>query len=74
MAVKAGSTEKKWNHAWAFNIYNAYARKNAYTYLFRSSKTNPRAPTPFQEAIKGTRVPVSDMVPLPPCIVEPFCS
>ena len=53
----AGSTEKKWHHAWAFNIYNVYARKNAYTYLFRSSKTNPGSTEVVSYSLFGTAIP-----------------
>jgi hypothetical protein len=32
---------KRFKSEWAFSVYNAYARENAYTITFRDSETNP---------------------------------
>jgi hypothetical protein len=32
---------RRFKSEWAFSLYNAYARENAYTITFRDSETNP---------------------------------
>ena len=45
------------NDYWMFTIYNVYARKNAYSYFYRESKTNPGQGEIVQYSIFGTIIP-----------------
>ncbi len=40
-AVFQAKKTKRFESEWAFSIYNAYSRKNAYTIMFRDSETRP---------------------------------
>lgn len=49
--------ERKYNASWTFSIYNVYARKNAYSYLFRQSVADPQQTEIIRYSILGTIIP-----------------
>ncbi len=53
---KNGNVRKNQDH-WVFTIYNVYSRKNAYSYFFRESETNPGIGEIVQLSIFGTVIP-----------------
>ncbi len=42
---------------WTFNIYNVYARRNAYSYFFRQSESDPNQTEVIKYSIFGTIIP-----------------
>lgn len=48
---------KRWKGAWTATIYNVYARKNAYTYLFRPSENDPLTTEVVKYSIFGSAIP-----------------
>jgi len=52
--VKEG---KKWISSWTFSVYNIYGRRNAYSYLFRQSQSNPLQTEIIRYSILGTVIP-----------------
>lgn len=53
---KDGSPRRNSDY-WIISIYNAYARKNAYSYFFRESETNPGIGEIVKYSIFGTAIP-----------------
>lgn len=53
---KNGATRKNRDY-WIVTIYNVYARKNAYSYFFRESETNPGIGEIVQYSVFGTIIP-----------------
>ncbi len=53
---KDGSRRKNRDY-WTLTIYNVYARKNAYSYFFRESETNPAVAEVVKYSIFGTIIP-----------------
>ncbi|PSR53345.1 hypothetical protein AHMF7605_07290 [Adhaeribacter arboris] len=47
--------KKKWAGSWNFSVYNAYARKNAYSVFFKKIYGAP--PQPYRLAVVGTLIP-----------------
>ncbi len=45
------------NSYWTFTLYNVYARRNAYSYFFRQSETNPELTEVIRYSIFGTIIP-----------------
>ncbi len=44
---------KRFESEWAFSVFNAYNRKNAYSITFRDSETNPGASEAVKTALFG---------------------
>ena len=45
------------DYYWTFNLYNVYARKNAYSYIFRQSEINPEETEVLRYSVFGTIIP-----------------
>ena len=49
--------DQRWQHYWTLNVFNVYARKNAYTYFFQTSEENPGQTEVASYSIFGTIIP-----------------
>ncbi len=49
--------EKRWKSSWDFGVYNAYARKNAYSIFFRQNEDNPLETEAVRLSIFGSVLP-----------------
>ncbi len=48
---------KGWQSSWSFGLYNAYARRNAYSIFFRQKEGNPTQTEAVRLSIFGTIIP-----------------
>lgn len=48
---------RRWQGSWTFSVYNVYARRNAYSYLFRQSAANPAQTEIIRYSVLGTAIP-----------------
>ncbi len=48
---------RRWQGEWVFSIYNAYARRNAYSYSFSASEEDPNRTEVTRISILGTILP-----------------
>lgn len=48
---------RKFQGSWSVSIYNVYARRNAYSYLFRQSELDPAQTEIIRYSILGTIIP-----------------
>ncbi len=48
---------RRFHGSWSVSIYNVYARRNAYSYLFRQSETDPAQTEIIRYSILGTIIP-----------------
>ncbi|WP_151996898.1 hypothetical protein [Imperialibacter sp. EC-SDR9] len=55
--VSRKSLERKFKSSWTFSIYNVYARRNAYSYLFRQSALDPSQTETIRYSVLGTIIP-----------------
>lgn len=55
--VKKNGKIKKRIDYWTFSVYNVYARKNAFSYLFRESEVNPGQTEIVKYSILPTAIP-----------------
>ncbi|MEL7006482.1 MAG: TonB-dependent receptor, partial [Bacteroidota bacterium] len=55
--VKKDGSIRNFNDFWTFTVYNAYARKNAFSYFFRASETNPGETEVVRYSVFGTAIP-----------------
>jgi hypothetical protein len=49
--------EKRWQSSWDFGVYNAYARRNAYSIFFRQNEDNPLETEAVRLSIFGSVLP-----------------
>ena len=56
-SIRKNGNARKNKDYWILTIYNVYARKNAYSYFFRESQTNPGLGEIVQYSIFGTIIP-----------------
>lgn len=49
--------KKGWQSSWSFGVYNAYARRNAYSIFFRPQEDNPTQTEAVRLSIFGTIIP-----------------
>jgi len=49
--------DRRWQSSWSFGVYNAYARKNAYSIFFRQNETNPLVTEAVRLSIFATIIP-----------------
>ena len=56
-SIKKDGSPRKNRDYWIISVYNAYARKNAYSYFFRESELNPGIGEIVQYSIFGTAIP-----------------
>lgn len=52
-----GKENKRWKSTWDFGVYNAYARKNAYSIFFRQNEDNPLETEAVRLSIFGMVLP-----------------
>ena len=55
--VPKKNKNKKWKGTWDFGVYNAYARRNAYSIFFRQNEDNPLQTEAVRLSIFGTVLP-----------------
>ncbi|GAA4409322.1 TonB-dependent receptor [Nibrella viscosa] len=48
---------RRWQGEWVFSVYNAYARRNAFSVYFRQNETNPQQTEAVRMAILGSVLP-----------------
>lgn len=53
----SGKPDKRWKSSWEFGVYNAYARKNAYSIFFRQNEDNPLETEAVRLSIFGSVLP-----------------
>ena len=49
--------DRRWQSSWDFGVYNAYARKNAYSIFFRQNEDNPLETEAVRLSIFGSVLP-----------------
>lgn len=49
--------DKRWKSSWDFGVYNAYARRNAYSIFFRQNEDNPLETEAVRLSIFGSVLP-----------------
>lgn len=55
--LEGKKSARKFKGSWTFSIYNVYARRNAYSYLFRQSETDPQQTEIIRYSVLGTIIP-----------------
>ncbi len=48
---------RRWQNSWSFGVYNAYARRNAYSIFFRQNEINPVVTEAVRLSIFATIIP-----------------
>ncbi|SHI29938.1 TonB-dependent Receptor Plug Domain [Hymenobacter daecheongensis DSM 21074] len=58
-ATREGKTDpnRRWHGSWTFSVYNAYARRNAYSIYFRQNKDNPLRTEAVRLSVLGSVLP-----------------
>jgi len=58
-ATREGKTEpgRRWHSSWTFSVYNAYARRNAYSIYFRQNEDNPLKTEAVRLSVFGSVLP-----------------
>ncbi|TGE26230.1 TonB-dependent receptor [Hymenobacter metallicola] len=58
-ATREGKVDpaKRWHSSWTFSVYNAYARRNAYSIYFRQNEDNPAKTEAVRLAVFGSVLP-----------------
>lgn len=51
------NADRKFKSSWTFSVYNVYARRNAYSYLFRQSVGDPGQTEIIRYSVLGTILP-----------------
>ncbi|WP_345117460.1 TonB-dependent receptor [Hymenobacter algoricola] len=58
-ATREGKTDpsRRWHSSWTFSLYNAYARRNAYSIYFRQNEANPLKTEAVRLSVFGSVLP-----------------